>query len=144
MVFSPLAMGAPDQERHSRFPSIGCENGEAEAHTRIGWYRSVSNIPHAIAVQSFAAELAHAAGRDFKDYLLELIGHPRQTEMKHIEGFWNYGENVQQYPIDTRRLRRVIETVIKRAHWGRRMGEVTRDCFTSASALTSNLSLQVI
>jgi isoquinoline 1-oxidoreductase beta subunit len=43
--------------------------------------------------------------------------------MKHIEGFWNYGENVQQYPIDTRRLRRVIETVAERASWGRQMGE---------------------
>ena len=57
---------------HFRFLLIRCENGEAEAHARIGWCRSVSNIPHAFAVQSFAAELAHAAGRDFRDYLLEV------------------------------------------------------------------------
>ena len=44
--------------------NISIENGEAEAHTRIGWYRSVSNIPHAFAIQSFAAELAAAAGKD--------------------------------------------------------------------------------
>ncbi len=39
-------------------PNLRCENGEAEAHTRIGWFRSVSNIPHGFAVQSFVAELA--------------------------------------------------------------------------------------
>jgi isoquinoline 1-oxidoreductase beta subunit len=36
-----------------------CENGKAMAHTRIGWFRSVSNIPRAFAVQAFAVELAH-------------------------------------------------------------------------------------
>ena len=55
-------------------PNIRIENPDAVAHTRIGWFRSVSNIPHAFAVQSFVAELAAAAGRDPKDYLLEVIG----------------------------------------------------------------------
>ena len=45
-------------------PNVRIENPEAAAHTRIGWFRSVSNIPHAFAVQSFVAELAAAAGRD--------------------------------------------------------------------------------
>src|SRR5258708_3925648 len=60
-------------------PNLRIENPEAEAHTRIGWYRSVSNIPHAFAIQSFVAELAAAAGRDPKDYLLELVGPARPT-----------------------------------------------------------------
>ncbi len=47
-------------------PNIRIENPEAIAHTRIGWFRSVSNVPHAFAVQSFVAELAAAAGRDPK------------------------------------------------------------------------------
>jgi isoquinoline 1-oxidoreductase subunit beta len=62
-------------------PNIRCENGEAKPHVRIGWFRSVLNIPHAFAVCSFADELAHAAGRDPKDYLLELLGPPR-----HVDG----------------------------------------------------------
>jgi len=31
-------------------PNVRIENPEATAHTRIGWFRSVSNIPHAFAV----------------------------------------------------------------------------------------------
>ena len=38
--------------------NISLENGEAEAHTKIGWWRSVSNVPHGFAIQSFVAELA--------------------------------------------------------------------------------------
>ena len=30
--------------------NVQCENPEAAAHTRIGWFRSVSNIPRAFAV----------------------------------------------------------------------------------------------
>ena len=30
-------------------PNIRCENPDATAHTRIGWFRSVLNIPHAFA-----------------------------------------------------------------------------------------------
>ncbi len=60
-------------------PDLRVENPEAAAHTRIGWFRSVFNIPHAFATQSFAAELAAAAGRDPKDFLLELIGPPPQN-----------------------------------------------------------------
>ncbi|WP_410216273.1 molybdopterin cofactor-binding domain-containing protein, partial [Paracoccus sp. (in: a-proteobacteria)] len=33
-------------------PNVRAENPQAPAHTRIGWYRSVSNIPHAFAIQS--------------------------------------------------------------------------------------------
>src|SRR4029453_4355046 len=34
-------------------PNVRIETPEAIAHTRIGWFRSVSNIPHAFAIQSF-------------------------------------------------------------------------------------------
>ena len=38
-------------------PNVRCENGSAANHVRIGWYRSVYNIPHAFAVCSFAVAL---------------------------------------------------------------------------------------
>jgi isoquinoline 1-oxidoreductase subunit beta len=100
-------------------PNIRCENGEAVPHVRIGWFRSVINIPHAFGVCSFADELAHAAGRDPKDYLLELLGPPRRVAAgPHYQ---NYGEDLGVYPIDTGRLRRVLEVVAEKAQWGRKL-----------------------
>ena len=43
-------------------PNHRAENGPAENHVRIGWFRSVANIYHAFAAQSFADELAHSFG----------------------------------------------------------------------------------
>jgi isoquinoline 1-oxidoreductase beta subunit len=102
-------------------PNVRIENPEAAAHTRIGWFRSVSNIPHAFAVQSFVAELAAAAGRDPKDFLLEVIGPARQISPDMLGDTWNHGESPERYPVDTGRLRRVVETVAREAGWGKRL-----------------------
>jgi isoquinoline 1-oxidoreductase beta subunit len=102
-------------------PNLRLENPAAPAHTRIGWYRSVSNIPHAFAIQSFVAELAHEAGRDPKDYLLDVIGPARTINPTSIGDVWNYGEDPDRYVIDTGRLRRVIETAANGIGWGRTM-----------------------
>jgi isoquinoline 1-oxidoreductase subunit beta len=105
-------------------PNLRCENGEAEAHTRIGWFRSVYNIPHGFAVQSFAAELANAMGRDPKEVLLELIGSARIVDPRkspEVADFWNYGDPFETYPIDTARLRRVVELAAEKAEWGRKL-----------------------
>jgi isoquinoline 1-oxidoreductase beta subunit len=116
-----LAMGAVDMP--FAIPNVRVENPEAEAHTRIGWFRSVSNIPHAFAVQSFAAELAAAASRDPKDYLLELIGPDRLIDAAAMSDGWLYGEDPKLYPFDTGRLRQVIEKAAAEAGWGRRLPE---------------------
>jgi isoquinoline 1-oxidoreductase beta subunit len=100
-------------------PNLRIENPEAEAHTRIGWFRSVSNIPHAFAIQSFVSELAVAAGRDPKDFLLDLIGPPRRIDPRTLEDNWNQGESPEIYPVDTGRLRGVIEAVAHETGWGR-------------------------
>ena len=99
-------------------PNIRIENPEATAHTRIGWFRSVSNIPHAFAVQSFVAELAAAAGRDPKDFLLEVIGPARVVTPQMLGDTWNHGESPERYPVDTGRLRRVAETRRARGRLG--------------------------
>jgi isoquinoline 1-oxidoreductase beta subunit len=100
-------------------PNIRIENPGATAHTRIGWFRSVSNIPHAFAVQSFVAELAAAAGRDPKEFLLDVIGPARWINPQTLKDTWNHGENPERYPVDTGRLRRVVETAAREARWGR-------------------------
>lgn len=113
-----LGMGASDVPFAA--PNLQVESGNAKGHLRIGWLRSVANVYHAFAVQSFAAELAHAAGRDQKDYLLELIGPPRMVDPV-AEGakYGNYGASLDDYPIDTGRLRRVAEKAAAMAEWGR-------------------------
>jgi isoquinoline 1-oxidoreductase beta subunit len=102
-------------------PNIRIENPEAVAHTRIGWFRSVSNIPHAFAVQSFVAELAAAAGRDPKDFLLDVIGPARIVAPKTLSDTFNDGESPERYPVDIGRLRGVVELAAKQAGWGRAM-----------------------
>lgn len=102
-------------------PNVRAENPKAQAHTRIGWYRSVSNIPHAFAIQCFIAELAHEAGRDHRDYLLDVIGPARKIDPTELGDVWNYGEDPARYPVDIGRLRRVIETATEAAGWGREM-----------------------
>ncbi|MGE0326211.1 MAG: molybdopterin cofactor-binding domain-containing protein [Polyangiaceae bacterium] len=115
-----LRLGASDTPFD--VPNLQLESGQAEAHIRIGWLRSVANIYHAFAVQSFAAEMAHAAGRDPKDYLLELIGPPRTIDPNQ-EGakYDNYGSPLKDYPIDTARLAKVTQEVARLAKWGRKL-----------------------
>ena len=112
-----LGMGLVDMP--FEIANIQCENPEAAAHTRIGWFRSVSNIPRAFAVQSMVGEIAHATGRDQKTMLLELIGSPRIIDLSAVKDLWNYGEPYDSYPIDTARLRRVVEFVADKGEWGR-------------------------
>ena len=104
-------------------PNLRVESGEAEAHTRIGWFRSVNNVAHAFSIQSFVAEIAHELGRDPKELLLELIGPARIVDLSKqvTTPYWNNGEPIESYPIDTGRLRRVIEVAAERSEWGRRM-----------------------
>jgi isoquinoline 1-oxidoreductase beta subunit len=104
-------------------PNLRLETGEAIAQTRIGWFRSVNNIPHAFAMQSMVAELAHELGRDQKDFLLEMIGPARIVDPRKdvTSELWNYGDPWDTYPIDTGRFHRVIERVAKEAGWGREM-----------------------
>jgi isoquinoline 1-oxidoreductase subunit beta len=112
-----LGMGLVDMP--FQIANISCENPEIAAHTRIGWFRSVSNIPRAFAIGSMVGELAQATGRDQKAMWLELIGAPRIVDMSSVKDFWDYGEPYGSYPIDTARLRNVVELVADKGEWGR-------------------------
>src|SRR4029453_19471592 len=65
--------------------------------------------------------LAPPAGRDHRDYLLELIGLARRIDPAALKDSWNHGESPQRYPVDTARLRRVIEVATREAGWGRKL-----------------------
>jgi isoquinoline 1-oxidoreductase beta subunit len=97
-------------------PNHRAENGPADYHVRIGWLRSVANIYHAFAIQSFADELAKSANKDSVEYLLGLIGPPRIVNLEHKSD----DEETKLYPYDTARLRRVVEIAADKSRWGKR------------------------
>ena len=100
--------------------NLRAENGPATAHVRIGWLRSVANIYHAFGIHSFADELAHAAGKDPLEYLLQLLGPGRIIPKSEIgKDYPNYDGNYDQYPIDTARFRRVLTLAAEKAGWGK-------------------------
>jgi len=116
---APFELGMGLVDMPFEIANIQCENPAAKAHTRIGWFRSVSNIPRAFAVQSMVGEIADATGRNQKEMLLELIGSPRIVKLASVKDLWNYGEPYESYPIDTARLRRVVEFVAEKGNWAR-------------------------
>ena len=102
------------------FANFRAENGPATAHTRIGWFRSVANVYHAFGIHSFADELAHAAGKDPVEYLLQLLGPDRIVPRAELpKEFPNYGGDYDQYPIDTARFRQVLTLAAEKSGWGK-------------------------
>jgi isoquinoline 1-oxidoreductase beta subunit len=104
-------------------PNMSVEVCPAPAHTRIGWYRSVNAIHHGFAINSFVDELAHAAGMDPADFLLQLIGPDRTVDL-YKGGLVGVPENYygapwSDHPLDTARARRVVESVRRRSGWGK-------------------------
>jgi isoquinoline 1-oxidoreductase beta subunit len=95
-------------------PNHRAENGPAKPHVRIGWLRSVANIYHAFAVHSFVDELAHLANRDSVEYLLDVLGQPRKVDIGQR------GPMAEKFPLDTGRLRRVIELAAERSGWAKK------------------------
>ncbi|MBO0726923.1 MAG: xanthine dehydrogenase family protein molybdopterin-binding subunit, partial [Blastocatellia bacterium] len=101
-------------------PNHRAENGPAAPHVRIGWLRSVANIYHAFAVHSFVDELAHLANRDSVEYLLDVLGQPRKIDLGQQSPI------AEKFPLDTGRLRRVIELAAERSGWAKKKPEKGR------------------
>ncbi len=101
-------------------PNLRAENGPAKANVRIGWFRAVTNNFHIFALGSFVDELAHASGRDPLEFLLDMLGPGKILDLKPqgVE-YANYGAPLDKYPIDTRRLRRVIEVAGEKSGWAK-------------------------
>ena len=106
---------------YNEVPNLRIENGEADAMIRVGWYRSVNNIQHAFAMNCFANELAEAAGRDPVEFLLELIGDADVMDltMDGVEGHWNYGDAIEDWPIMPKRLSNVLRVVAEKSGYGK-------------------------
>lgn len=95
-------------------PNHRAENGPAESHVRIGWLRSVANIQHAFAIGSFIDELAQLAKRDSVEYLLDVLGKARTIDLGGKSPL------AAKFPLDTGRLRNVIELAAERSDWAKK------------------------
>lgn len=116
-----VGMGATDLPL--AVPNVRVESCKAPAHMRIGWLRSVCNIPQAFAIHSFLDEIAHAAKRDPRDLMVETFGPARVLTAKSLgvpKLEDNYGSKLEQTPFDVGRLHRVIDKVSEMSGWNRR------------------------
>jgi isoquinoline 1-oxidoreductase beta subunit len=120
-TFSPTATAASGGELGMGWtnlpfdiPNHRAENGPAQNHLRIGWLRSVANIQHAFAIGSFLDELAQLAKRDSVEYLLDVLGKARTVDLGQRSPL------AAKYPLDTGRLRNVIELAAERSGWAKK------------------------
>lgn len=123
-VQHPVEIGMGLEDCPYDIPNMQAEYGKAIAHTRVGWFRSVSHVQRAFAIQSMTAELASELGRDQKDFLLEMIGEARILDWKQAglpQAYWNHGEPYEEFPIDTGRMRDLVELVTEKAGWGKQL-----------------------
>ena len=114
-------------------PNICCESHQAKAHTRIGWLRSVCNIQHAFAIGSMLDEVADARGVDPVENLIELLGPDRKIPFDEMmEDFFNYNEQVSDFPADTARMKNVIKLVAEKSSWGKSLSKGKRPGYLCA------------
>jgi len=98
------------------FPALNLENyrltqSTLELGIPVGAWRAPGDNTFGWVIQSFIHELAVAAGRDHREFLLEIMGEPRWFE----EG--------SQGSLNTGRAIDVIELATEKAGWGRSMPE---------------------
>jgi isoquinoline 1-oxidoreductase subunit beta len=118
---APDELGLGFSDLPYAIPNHRSENGPAQAHVRIGWFRSVANIYHAYAIQSFTDECAAAAGKDAVEYQLALLGPDRIVPKSELpKDYSNYGADYSAYPIDIARFRRVVQLAAEKSGWGKR------------------------
>lgn len=151
-LFKPGLSGLQDFELGQGFASSPCiaphlrfRNVPASAHTRIGWMRSVYNINHAFAYNSFIDELAHLNNRDPLQFQLDTIGDDREITTIE-EGFTN--ATPKDFPFKTVRLKNVINEVKKSSGWpavvnaGEGWGVAAHSSFLSYVAVATKVSLE--
>jgi isoquinoline 1-oxidoreductase beta subunit len=101
-------------------PHIRAENCPAKNHVRQGWLRAVCHLFHGFGVHSFVDELAHLNNTNYVDYFLKTIGPDRHVDLtKDGVKPWNNGQSTETFPLDTGRLRRVLERCAEKSNYAK-------------------------
>ena len=105
-------------------PNIQIMTGNSETSLRIGWVRSVTNINNAFAIGCFMDECAYALKMDPLTFWLKAIGEDKQLDFS-LDGvkYDNYGESLDDHPVDTGRLKNVLKVAAEAAGLGRELPE---------------------
>lgn len=88
---------------------VHASNTMLEIATPCGPWRAPGSNTNAFVVQSFLNEVAVAAGRDYVEFLLEILGEPRWFEEGNIRS------------LNTGRAADVIRLAAEKGNWGRPM-----------------------
>lgn len=124
----------------AEFPALCLKNYRSavtlqETLTPCGAWRAPGSNVTAWGMQSFLAEMAHAAGRDYVEFLLEIMGEPR----------WFKPGNVRS--LNTGRAAGVIKLAAEKAGWGkylpkgRGMGMAFHFCHAAHVAEVAEISV---
>ena len=96
-------------------PNIRIEYTLAHSSAPRAWWRSVEHSSSGFVVESFVDELAAAAGQDPLAFRLNLIGESRKIP--------RFGDEPDATPLDTARLKGVLQLAAEKAGWGKPMPE---------------------
>ena len=102
---------APVMEQPLAVPSLRISSGEAKAHVRVGWLRSVTSIQHAFAMGSMVDEIAEATGKRPDQVWYDLFGsvltgaevsdrsrpEPRPVHAQRLEAVFRKGVEMSGY-----------------------------------------------
>ena len=92
-------------------PNLRIEYTLAHSSAPRAWWRSVEHSSSGFVVESIVDELAHEAGKDPLAFRLELIGDTRKIPQ--------FGEGLNDPPLDTARLKAVLRLAAEKADWGK-------------------------
>jgi isoquinoline 1-oxidoreductase beta subunit len=96
-------------------PNIRIEYTLAHSSAPRAWWRSVEHSSSGFVVESFVDELAAAAGQDPLEFRLRLIGESRKIPQ--------FGEGPNAPPLDTARLKAVLQLAAEKSGWGKPLPE---------------------